>query len=118
MDKIMIAIETQLRHELELSDYTTASIRNSGQLPEHLRARQKREETAYGRIWQGLFADAVADGEVRGDLDPRIARMLVMGALNWAAEWWDSRRDSVDLIVQNAQALVRTGLTADTTRKK
>jgi hypothetical protein len=110
MDKIMAAVEAHLRHELELSDYTTASIRNSGQIPEHLRTRQKKEDSAYGRIWQRLFADAIADGEIRADLDARYARMLVMGALNWAAEWWDAKRGSVDTMVRNAQILVRNGL--------
>jgi AcrR family transcriptional regulator len=110
MDKIMAAVDAHLRHELELSDYTTASIRNSGQVPEHLRTRQKKEEAAYGRIWQNLFSNAIADGEIRTDLDPRLARLLVMGALNWAAEWWDPRRNSVDAIVANAQILVRSGL--------
>lgn len=110
MDKIMAAVEAHLRHELELSDYTTASIRNSGQIPERLRARQKKEESAYGRIWQRLFVDAIADGEIRADLDARYARLLVMGALNWAAEWWDAKRGSVDVMVWNAQVLVRNGL--------
>lgn len=113
MDKIMAAVEAHLRHELELSDYTTASIRNSGQVPEHLRTRQKKEDRAYGRIWQGLFADAIDAGQIRSELDPRMARMLVMGALNWAAEWWDSRRDSVDTVVHDAQILVRNGLSPD-----
>jgi AcrR family transcriptional regulator len=112
MDKIMAAVDAHLRHELELSDYTTASIRNSGQIPEHLSTRQKKEEAAYGRIWQALFADAINDGEIRADLDPRMARLLVMGALNWAAEWWDPRRGSVDAIVANAQILVRSGLSS------
>jgi TetR/AcrR family transcriptional regulator, cholesterol catabolism regulator len=116
MDKIMAAVEAHLRHELELSDYTTASIRNSGQIPEHLRTRQKKEEASYGRIWQKLFSDAIADGEVRADLDARLARLLVMGTLNWAAEWWDSRRDSVDAIVANAQILVHGGLSAAPSR--
>lgn len=70
IDKIMAAVEAHLRHELEISDYTTASIRNSGQIPEHLRARQKKEEAAYGRIWQKLFNEAIADGEIRDDVDP------------------------------------------------
>lgn len=118
IDKIMAAVEAHLRHELELSDYTTASIRNSGQVPEHLRTRQKKEEAAYGRIWQALFTDAVADGDIRSDLDARMARLLVMGALNWAAEWWDAKRDSVDAIVANAHILVRSGLTPDTPPKK
>ncbi|AFC53180.1 TetR/AcrR family transcriptional regulator [Mycobacterium paraintracellulare] len=115
MDKIMAAVDAHLRHELELSDYTTASIRNSGQVPEHLRTRQKKEESAYGRIWQRLFNDAIADGELRSDVDPRMARLLVMGALNWAAEWWNSSRGSVDAVVSTAQILVRTGLAPDRT---
>jgi AcrR family transcriptional regulator len=112
MEKIMAAVDAHLRHELELSDYTTASIRNSGQIPEHLRTRQKKEEAAYGRIWQKLFSDAIADGDIRADLDPRMARLLVMGALNWAAEWWDPRRGTVEAIVANAQILVRSGLSS------
>ena len=119
MEKIIVAVEAHLRHELELSDYTTASIRNSGQIPEHLRTRQKKEDAAYGRIWQQLFTNAIADGELRDDVDTRMARLLVMGALNWAAEWWDPRRASVDAVVSTAQALVRSGLAPPPpTRKK
>jgi TetR/AcrR family transcriptional regulator, cholesterol catabolism regulator len=36
--------------------------------------------------------------------------LLVLGALNWSAEWFDPRRSSVDTIVSNAQVLVRNGL--------
>jgi AcrR family transcriptional regulator len=114
MDKIEAAVEAHLRHELELSDYTTASIRNSGQIPEHLRTRQKKEDAAYGRIWQQLFTNAVADGELRHDVDTTMARLLVMGALNWAAEWWDPGRGSVAAIVSAAQMLVRSGLAPQT----
>jgi len=110
MDKILAAVEAHLRHELELSDYASASIRNAGQIPERLRARQLKEEAAYGRIWRRLFDEARADGELRGDLDARHAQLLVLGALNWAAEWFDPRRSSVDTIVSNAQVLVRNGI--------
>jgi len=30
MDKILLGVEAHLRHELDISDYTTASIRNAG----------------------------------------------------------------------------------------
>jgi hypothetical protein len=36
--------------------------------------------------------------------------MLVLGALNWAAEWWNPRRGSLDAVVRTAQSLVRHGL--------
>jgi TetR/AcrR family transcriptional regulator, cholesterol catabolism regulator len=110
MDKILAGVEAHLRHELELSDYASASIRNAGQIPERLRARQLKEEAAYGRMWRRLFDCARADGQLRSDLDTRHAQLLVLGALNWSAEWFDPRRSSVDTIVSNAQVLVRNGL--------
>ena len=110
MDKILAAVDAHLRHELELSDYASASIRNAGQIPERLRARQLKEEAAYGRIWRRLFDEARADGQLRDDLDARHAQLLVVGALNWSVEWFDPRRSSVDTIVSNAQVLVRNGL--------
>jgi AcrR family transcriptional regulator len=110
IDKILAAVEAHLRHELELSDYASASIRNAGQVPERLRARQLKEEAAYGRIWRRLFDEARAAGQLRPDLDARPAQLLVLGALNWSAEWFDPRRSSVDTIVSNAQVLVRYGL--------
>jgi AcrR family transcriptional regulator len=111
VDRIMAAVEAHLRHELELSDYATASIRNSGQIPDQLRKRQRRAEGRYARIWGQLFDDAAAEGQLRAELEPRVAQLLVMGALNWSAEWWDPRRGSVDAIVKNAQVLVRNALT-------
>jgi TetR/AcrR family transcriptional regulator, cholesterol catabolism regulator len=110
LDRIMAAVEAHLRHELELSDYTTASIRNSGQVPERLRTRQLEEEAGYDAIWGRLFDDAADDGQLRSDLDPRMAQALVLGSLNWTAEWWNPRRSSLELIVKNAQSLVRNGL--------
>ena len=106
----MAAVEAHLRHELELSDYTTASIRNSGQVPEHLRATATQ-----GR--GGLRPDlAAACSMLRAPMAAprrsrrRLAQLLVIGALNWSAEWCDPRRSSVDTVVSNAQVLVRNGL--------
>jgi AcrR family transcriptional regulator len=110
IDRILAAVEAHLRHELELSDYTTASIRNSRQIPERLRTRPANEFEGYGAIWRELFDEAAAGGQLRADLDPRVAQLLVLGALNWAAEWWDPRRSSLESIVANAQSLVRGAL--------
>jgi AcrR family transcriptional regulator len=110
MDRILLAVEAHLRHELQISDYTTAAIRNAGQLPDELRKRFESESKKYGEIWRSLFKDAVAEGALRDDVDPFVAQMLVMGALNWAAEWWTPRRGSIDTVVATAQAIVRNGL--------
>jgi AcrR family transcriptional regulator len=110
LDKILAAAEAHLRHELEISDYTTASIRNRGQVPAHLRQRGDREADSYGAIWRELFEEASHTGQLRPDLDLRLARLLVMGALNWTAEWWEPGRASLDAIVATAQTLIRGAL--------
>jgi hypothetical protein len=96
---------------LEISDYTTASIRNAGQVPDAIRKRQILEEERYGEIWRKLINELARSGALRAELDPYIAQMLVLGALNWTVEWWDSRRGSVAAVVADAQTLVRHGLT-------
>lgn len=110
LGRILLAVDAHLRHELSLSDYTTASIRNAGQLPESISKRQQAEAKKYGEIWRELFQAASKEGAIRADLDPYLAQMLVMGALNWAAEWWSPRRGSLDNVVATAQSIVRNGL--------
>jgi AcrR family transcriptional regulator len=112
IERIDAAVAEHLRYELDISDYTTAAIRNAGQVPDYIRTRYSAEAARYGEIWRKLLQDAVQAGLLRSDLDPMAARMLVLGALNWAAEWWNPRRGSLslDTIVRTAQSLVRNGL--------
>ena len=110
LDRIDAAVEAHLRYCLEISDYTTASIRNAGQVPENIAIRYAAEASQYGDMWRKLLQDADNAGLLRSDLDPMAARMMVLGALNWAAEWWNPRRGSLDTVVRTAQSLVRHGL--------
>lgn len=110
MDRLLAAVEAHLRHELEVSDYTTAAIRNAGQIPTRIRKRQLLEEQRYGEVWRRLINDMARSGELRADLDLHMAQMLTLGALNWAVEWWDPRRSALDTVVANAQSFVRYGL--------
>lgn len=112
LERIDAAVAEHLRYELEVSGYTTAAIRNAGQVPDYIRIRYSTEAAKYGEIWRQLLREAAQAGLLRSDLDPMAARMLVLGALNWAAEWWSPRRGSLDTIVRTAQSLVRNGLSA------
>lgn len=110
LDRIDAAVEAHLRYCLEISDYTTASIRNAGQVPESIAVRYEAEASRYGEMWHMLLQDADDAGLLRPDLEPFAARMMVLGALNWAAEWWNPRRGSLDTVVRTAQSMVRHGL--------
>ena len=53
LDRIEVAVETHLRYQLEISDYTTAAIRNAGQLPDTMRARYEAEAWSSARSTGG-----------------------------------------------------------------
>lgn len=110
LDRLVAAVEAHLRHALEISDYTTASIRNAGQVPPSIRKRQLLEEERYGAVWRRLINDLARDGRLRPELDLYIAQMLILGALNWTVEWWDPRRGSLEAVVANAQSFIRHGI--------
>jgi AcrR family transcriptional regulator len=110
LERLLAAAEAHLRHALEISDYTIASIRNAGQVPLSIRKRQILEEERYGEVWRRLINDLAREGRLRPELDLYIAQMLVLGALNWAVEWWDHRRGSLEAVVVNAQSFIRHGI--------
>jgi TetR/AcrR family transcriptional regulator, cholesterol catabolism regulator len=110
LERLLAAVEAHLRHALEISDYTTASIRNAGQVPLSIRKRQILEEERYGEVWRRLINDLAREGRLRPELDLYIAQMLVLGALNWAVEWWNPRRGSLEAVVANAQSFIRHGI--------
>lgn len=109
LERILAGVDAHLRYELQISDYTTASIRNAGQVPEHLRVRPAAEEAAYSRIWRDLFHAAQDAGELRPDIDLNIFRLLLLGSMNWAVEWWNPRTRTLDELVRQTQDLVRYG---------
>lgn len=113
LERIMVAIEAHLQFELELSEYTTASVRNTGQVPEHLRQRALVEEIAYMHLWRSLFEAAQSAGQLRDDIDLSVARLVVIGALNSAAGWWNPGTRSFADLVETTQKLVVSGLGAN-----
>jgi AcrR family transcriptional regulator len=105
-DRIAAGVEAHLRHELEISEYSTAIIRNANQLPENVSRRALAEIGAYNDIWRGLISGLEAAGQLRADVDPAVARMLVLGALNWAAEWWSPDRGPLEDTISTAQSMI------------
>jgi AcrR family transcriptional regulator len=112
LERLDAAVEAHLRFVLDMSDYCKAAVRNSGQLPADMRARQLEDEKAYGALWRKLFNDAVRSGEIAGTIDVRAARMLIVGALNNTPEWWDPSVTSLDKLIATTHAIVRSGLAA------
>ena len=113
LDRILAAVEAHVRFSLSVSNYTTAAVRNGGQMPESIRTRHEKERSEYGRIWKRLFDDAVEEGQLRPGTDLYTTRMLIVGALNWAAEWWNPRAVSIETVIESARQLVLRGIAAE-----
>lgn len=88
LDRLKAAIAAHLKMNLEQDDYASATIRCLGHVPEPMRERQLANERAFGRYWRKLILDCQADGSCRADLHPSVVRMLLIGMLNWAVEWY------------------------------
>lgn len=110
LDRIDRAIAAHLEVVLDRSEFALAAIRNAAQLPADIRARQLVGQRAYADVWRRLVEDAVVAGELAADVDARAARMLVLGALNWAPEWWNPERGPLADVVATTQHVVRRGL--------
>ena len=97
---------------LEIGDYSSAQARIVGQVPAAVRERHMIDQRRYGAYWNDLIEAAVASGELRDDLDPFVTRMLVLGALNWTAEWFEAGRSTTATdIADQAVAIALDGLT-------
>ncbi len=58
----------------------------------------------YEAVWGALLAELHTSGHLRGD--PGLARLLMFGALNWSAQWFDpKRRASLDDLTEAALQL-------------
>jgi TetR/AcrR family transcriptional regulator, cholesterol catabolism regulator len=113
LDRLRAGIRAHTEVQLEISDYSSAHARIIGQVPPDVRRRNLVDQINYGEYWDGLFRDAVASGEVRGDLDLYVVRMLMFGALNWTSEWYRARAGrTVEVIADQALALMLHGVCA------
>ncbi|GAA4920220.1 TetR family transcriptional regulator [Actinomycetospora succinea] len=112
IDRLAIAVAAHLRTLLTHSDHAAAAVRTVPQLPEAMRERHRQAQRDYLAVWRGLVAEVRDDGDLDPALDPGTALMVVLGALNWTAEWWDPARGSLEGVIDAAQRLVRDGLAA------
>jgi AcrR family transcriptional regulator len=111
IERVREAVAGHLRIVLETSDFSSAALRNAGQLPDPIRTKLVEGQRKYTDIWRGLVLACAEAGELARGLDPSLARMFVLGALNWAPQWFDPDRGSVDVVIAAAQRFVVHALT-------
>ena len=63
-------------------------INESRSLSPENRERLRRDAEAYEAGVAELIAEGQATGLIRSELDPRLASLAVLGALNWLHRWY------------------------------
>lgn len=108
--RVETAIHAHLSAIIDIGDYTLATRRVFGQVPEAIREKNMRLRNSYAAMWQDILVKAQKRGEFRADANLTLARLFVLGALNWTVEWFDPARSSIDQVSRNFSALVVDGL--------
>jgi len=84
--------------------YVTLLLRVRGNTGAERWALERRRE--FDKRLSALVQAAIDEGDVRGDLDPRLVTRLLFGAVNSVAEWF--RPDGAHPVHEIADALVAT----------
>lgn len=107
--KVAAAIEGHLWGLLHHGDFTSANIRIYGQIPLTAKNRHRKVRREYADYWDALLDEAMSRGELRHDIGATIARLFVIGALNWTVEWYNPQKGSFDNFAKQITTIVFDG---------
>lgn len=82
VDRLRAAIRGHLEALHASDERAAAVVRMVETLPPNLRSEHVVHERRFARVWQDVLDRGRHAGVVRDDVDPRILRDLVVGALN------------------------------------
>lgn len=118
-DRIECVIRAHISAIIAHGDYTLATRRVFGQVPEEIRRQNLRLRDHYGTIWQNILEEAKAKGELRQDANITLARLFILGALNWTVEWFNPKGGrSIDEVAREFSLIVCSGLFAETNAER
>ena len=112
-ERIETAIRAHLTAIIEVGDYTLATRRVFGQVPEGIRQKNTRLRDSYGAAWQKILSDAQDRGEFRTTANLTLARLFILGALNWTVEWFKPGGRTIEDVAREFASVVLDGLAGD-----
>lgn len=87
-DKLTALIRSHLAPVASRGDYVRCFLRERRFLPRDSARRIRRVARQYETIVQDVIESGVAAGELRRDIDPRLATLALLGMCNAAMEWY------------------------------
>jgi AcrR family transcriptional regulator len=111
-ERIGAALEGHLYGLLHRGDFTSANIRNYGQIPLAAKNRHRLVRRSYAQYWDDLLSEAQAGGALRADASLAVMRLYLIGALNWTVEWYNPQRGSFKSFAAQISTIVFDGIGA------
>jgi AcrR family transcriptional regulator len=109
--KISGLIASHLSPLRSRGDYMNVFLNERRHLPTESRRRIGRHSRAIEKIFEDVLRAGIESGEFRGDLDPRLTSLAILGMANAVATWYDQERGSpIDRIGKEFATLVLDGI--------
>ena len=105
-ERIRLAVRGHLEALHASHDRAAAVVRMVDTLPAELRATHSEHERRFARVWLDFLREGQAAGTVRTDVNVRVLRDLVVGALNSTASVNPSALRTADLIAETWATLL------------
>ncbi len=110
-DKLRGLIASHLSPLRDRGDYVKVFLNERRHLPTESRRRIGRLSRAIERIFEDVLRAGIRSREFRGDLDPRLAALAILGMANSVATWYCKELNaSVDRVAATFAALVIDGI--------
>lgn len=111
-ERIRTAIAAHVRSHLGHGDFGLASRHVMAQTPPSMRRKHELLRSAYGAYWHALLEEAAQGGALRAAGHLGLARMFLIGALNWTSEWFDLRKATPEILADVFCAILFDGISA------
>jgi AcrR family transcriptional regulator len=108
-ERIRLALRGHLRVVAQQLDTATVFTREWRYLESPLKDEFVGERRRYEERWRDLFREGVDRGELRIDLEPTDAALLVLSAANWAYTWLPAGADT-EALADRFTAIVVDGI--------
>lgn len=95
---------------LDRADYVRVFLTQRQFLPEGSRRRIGRWTRGLERAFESVIASGIAAGEFAPGLDPRLATLTLLGALNAVPLWLEKENFAVDSIAQTISKVFLQGM--------
>lgn len=111
--RLEIMLTSHMEALLKYGAYTSANVRNFGQVPSHVRQTHLPIRRKYDAYWIEFLEDAKAKGDIRPDVNLTTLRLMLIGAVNWTLEWYEPGHKSIEDICREFADIAIQGLRPD-----